>query len=362
MPAAGAQDPPLVCFGNEPSWSVSLETPDSARVALPDEPPMEYQGSATRIEFLRERVWRGSPASGAGRDLVAFLREAECSDGMSETAHPVVARVSLPDGRFLAGCCRIAAASAPPRPTALEGRDWRLVSLRGQDEQALTRLPHAASLRFDGGRLEGFSGCNTLVGSYRVVGDQVTLGTLAGTMMACEPPVMAVETGLREALVGTLRFEAAEDRLTLTAAADDEPRLVFAAAAPPRLEGIDWEVTGFNNGRHAVVSPLTGTSLSLRFEDGAIAGYAGCNSFRASYTVDAERLSIGPAAATRRACLGEGVMEQEHEFLAALESATIWAIDRRGMLDVHRADGERVLTADARAPESEPESESETPR
>ena len=37
-------------------------------------------------------------------------------------------------------------------------------------------------------------------------------------------------------------------------------------------------------------------------------------------------------------------MQQEREFLAALESARVWAIDG-GMLDVHRADGERVLNA-----------------
>jgi heat shock protein HslJ len=39
-----------------------------------------------------------------------------------------------------------------------------------------------------------------------------------------------------------------------------------------------------------------------------------------------------------------GVMAQEQEFLRALQSATTWTIVR-GMLDVHRADGERVLTA-----------------
>jgi heat shock protein HslJ len=37
-------------------------------------------------------------------------------------------------------------------------------------------------------------------------------------------------------------------------------------------------------------------------------------------------------------------MEQEREFISALQTATTWAIDR-GMLDVHRKDGERVLTA-----------------
>jgi heat shock protein HslJ len=43
-------------------------------------------------------------------------------------------------------------------------------------------------------------------------------------------------------------------------------------------------------------------------------------------------------------CDGEGVMEQERQFLAALESATQWAIER-DLLDLHRADGERVLLA-----------------
>ena len=53
----------------------------------------------------------------------------------------------------------------------------------------------------------------------------------------------------------------------------------------------------------------------------------------------------GAIAATRKACAAAGVMQQEREFLAALRSATTWAIDARGMLDMHRADGERVLTA-----------------
>jgi heat shock protein HslJ len=42
-------------------------------------------------------------------------------------------------------------------------------------------------------------------------------------------------------------------------------------------------------------------------------------------------------------------MDQDREFLAALESATAWTIER-GMLDLHRADGERVLLAHPTAP------------
>ncbi len=127
---AQAADPPLMCFGNEPSWSVALETPGTARLVLPDEPPAEYRGTSTRIEVLHERVWRGRLGSGTP-DLVVFLREVACSDGMSDVKHPVEARVSLPDGRFLAGCCRITSAptaapvaseAAPPRAPAAQPR------------------------------------------------------------------------------------------------------------------------------------------------------------------------------------------------------------------------------------------------
>jgi heat shock protein HslJ len=352
--AAAAEDPPLMCFGNEPSWGLALETSATARLMLPDAEPAEYEGADTRIEFLRERVWRGKLRGGAGGELVAFLREDECSDGMSDLKHPVVARVSLPDGRFLAGCCRITSPRAPappasgtaPDPAAatLEGPVWRLVQLRGHDALTNAESPNAVTVRFEGGRLQGFGGCNQLVGSYSIDRDRVTVGQLAGTMMACPQPEMAVETALKDALAGALRFRVVEGRLTLASDSDADPRLVFEAAPPARLEGITWEVTGFNNGRHAVVGPLTGTSLTVSFQDGSVVGHSGCNSFRASYTREGNRLSVGATAATRKACAAKGVMEQEREFLAALESTTTWALDR-SLLDLHRADGERVLFA-----------------
>ena len=107
LPGA-AQERPLICFGNEPSWGVDLATAGSACLSFPGEEGLTYRGAIVRNEPLREGMWRGT--SSAGRDLVVFLRDGACSDGMSDTTHPVSARVSLPDGRFLAGCCRIPAA------------------------------------------------------------------------------------------------------------------------------------------------------------------------------------------------------------------------------------------------------------
>ena len=241
---------------------------------------------------------------------------------------------------FLWACPVLAA--APEAPVMLEGPIWRLTHLRGLDPGRLGGAKRPVTARFKAGRISGFSGCNQFFGTYTVAGDRVVIGSLAGSMMACPEPSMALENAVHAALAGTFRYVLADQRLTLLS--DTEPILTFQAEPAPTLEGVTWKITGSNNGRHAVVGPLPGTTLSVTFTRGAVAGSAGCNTFRATYTAEADRIVIGPAATTRKACAGEGVMRQEREFLSALASVTTWAVDG-GLLDMHRADGERALTA-----------------
>jgi heat shock protein HslJ len=153
---------------------------------------------------------------------------------------------------------------------------------------------------------------------------------------------MAAEKAFLDGLSGAHRIAIAGDRLTLTPASGAP--LLFQAQPEPTLEGVTWKVTGFNNGRQAVVSAVTGTALTMTFEDGMVRGSSGCNTFRAPYTSEGNRLSIGAPATTRNTCAAKGVMEQEGQFLAALRTAKVWTVES-GTLDVHRADGERVLMA-----------------
>jgi heat shock protein HslJ len=344
FPAAAA-DPPMICFGNEPSWGLHFADAGNARLQFPDAPPVEYRGSATRLDVIHERAWRGKPATGGG-DLVAFLRDAVCSDGMSDTKHPVIARVSLADGRFLAGCCRIVPTpkAAPGAATSIEGPTWRLTELRGLDPRVLRNVTRPVTATFKAGRISGFSGCNQFFGPYALDRDRVVIGSLAGSLMACEEPSMKIETAVHAALAGTFRYVLVDQRLTLLAGT--EPILTFQEEPAPTLEGVTWKINGFNNGRQAVVGLLSGTTLSATFKGGWVEGFAGCNTFRATYTAEADRIAIGPAAVTRMTCGGEGVMQQEREFLSAVQSATTWGFMGK-MLDMHRADGQRVLTADA---------------
>jgi heat shock protein HslJ len=230
-------------------------------------------------------------------------------------------------------------AAAPqvlPGASVLEGVTWQGLSADG--------APHGATIRFEAGQVHGFGGCNRFVGSYALENGRLRIESLAGTMMACEPAVMVGESAFLAALSGTHDAVVDAGRLTLVAVGADAPPMVFEAAPAPGLDGVNWEVTGFNNGRQAVVGPLDGTTLQLAFDEQAIFGHAGCNRFRALYALDGNTIRVEPPAATRMFCDGEGVMEQEAQFLAALASATAWSIER-GMLDMHRADGERVLIA-----------------
>ena len=336
-----AQERSLICFGNEPSWGVDLTTPASARLSFPGAEGVTYRGAIVRNEPLREGMWRGT--SSAGRDLVVFLRDGACSDGMSDTTHPVSARVSLPDGRFLAGCCRIPGDQAAAAAPALEGPGWRLTGMPGKDAAALAALPRPVRVRLEGGRVTGSSGCNNLMGSYRLDGNRLTLGPLAGSMMACPEPGMSIENAFKGAFAGTLRYAIKGDRLSLTS--EGGATLSFEKEPAPRLEGVTWDATGFNNNRQAVIGLVAGTRIAFSFADGTVSGSSGCNDFRAPYSAEPGRITIGPASTTSRTCESD-VMTQEREFLAALKSAVKWAVEG-GELDMHRADEQRALIARA---------------
>lgn len=121
-----------------------------------------------------------------------------------------------------------------------------------------------------------------------------------------------------------------------------------SAASAPGLEGAPWTVTGYAAGAGAWAVPLAQTRLTLAFERGALRGSAGCNAFRGTYATEDGRLAIELLATTRKACRTPGVMQQERDFLAALQAAARWSVDG-GTIVLAGADGRRLVHA-ARPP------------
>ncbi len=111
------------------------------------------------------------------------------------------------------------------------------------------------------------------------------------------------------------------------------------------LEGVEWEVSEIDDGKGSIGKPVKRSDaeplLSRRRRGG---GQQRLQPVQGAYTRDGERLTIGQAAATRRACPGIGIMEQEQAFLSALATTATWTL-RGEALDLMTADGKRAVTA-----------------
>jgi heat shock protein HslJ len=239
------------------------------------------------------------------------------------------------------------ASAAPADPAALVGTAWILDSLGGAAPLEGTNV----LLEFlTPDRAAGSDGCNRFTITYLADGDSIAFQPgAAGTMMACPEPIMAQASAYFEALVSAATWAVADGMLTL-ADASGAPVLVFRAQ-PTELAGTAWQVTAYNNGQQAVVSPILGTTLTLVFgADGSLSGSAGCNNFMTSYAVTGGQVAVEPPAATRMMCAEpEGVMEQEAAFLAALASAATYTI-RGDLLEFRTADGAAAIQAVPLAP------------
>jgi len=241
------------------------------------------------------------------------------------------------------------------KPAPLVGTLWGFagfVDANGIARSALAGTQITATFDEEG-TLGGSAGCNGYSTAYEVSGDQISIsGPIASTMMMCPTQgVMEQEGEYLEALASVSSYRIEAKQLMLYDA-QGQAVLSFAVQEPTPLTGTQWEVIGYNNGKGGVVSAVIGTELGTVFgADGTLAGSAGCNNYHASYEVEdasaAEgEISIGPAASTRKMCPEpEGVMEQEAQYLAALEMAEVFRIEG-DRLQLRTAEG--ALVADYR--------------
>ena len=245
---------------------------------------------------------------------------------------PRLAIASITLSTLLSACAAVSPAADAP---SLDGTAWVLSALTGR---SLLR-GSSVTLRFEAGRAEGTDGCNRYTAPYASTGAMLKVDpTGIATQVACPPEVMQQADAFMSSLTGARSYRVDAGELQLLGA--DGALLASFAPQAQGVAGTSWRITGYNNGRQAVVSVLGGTTLTMAFAaDGKVSGSAGCNNFVASYTVSGSSLSVGPTATTRRMC-GQpaGVMEQEKLFLEAL-GAVAFARQEGDRLDLRTADG-----------------------
>jgi heat shock protein HslJ len=90
------------------------------------------------------------------------------------------------------------------------------------------------------------------------------------------------------------------------------------AAAGAPLEGTSWTLVELN-GAPVSAGPRTPT-LTFGRDDARAYGTAGCNQFSAGYTRSGSSLRFTAPVSTRMACVEEGVMRREADYLNALQA------------------------------------------
>ena len=224
-----------------------------------------------------------------------------------------------------------AAPIAVPNPPALENTAWVLADLRSSAPDLGTGMPArkpvtpgtGATLAFAQGRASGSDGCNRFTVPYTTKAGELTwTGKPASTQMACSSDAMERGDAFMRALTGASGYRVVNGNLQLLSG-DGTVRATFTPQARS-LAGTAWRVTAINNGKGGVVSLVADSTVTLEFgADGQASGSAGCNRFTSAYRADGESLSFQSAAATRRMCAAEGLMEQEQAFLNALSSVAL---------------------------------------
>lgn len=236
-----------------------------------------------------------------------------------------------------------AATDAPPPADPLDDTGWTLSALLDQPAPA----PEKSTLHFENGKVSGSDGCNRYSGSYTFADNEFKVGPdMVSTKMACAEPLMQQAAAFMTALTTATGLKMVADELVLLDAGGNE--LASFAAQNNALDGTTWRVTGYNNGKKALVSVANGTKLTAEFRaDGKLGGSAGCNRYTAAYTISGKSISIGPAAATRKSCPAPaGVMTQEARFLRALASAATYRFDGDRM-EMRTSSGALAVTLSA---------------
>lgn len=107
--------------------------------------------------------------------------------------------------------------------------------------------------------------------------------------------------------------------------------------ASNELLGTKWDLISYDE-----QTPVSGSELTINFNADGLGGSSGCNSYFGSYTVDGTNLSVSQVGSTMMACMEEGLMEQESQFLTMLQAAATFTLTA-DQLTIHTAEGNLIF-------------------
>lgn len=98
-----------------------------------------------------------------------------------------------------------------------------------------------------------------------------------------------------------------------------------ATVDSPTLEGTDWQLTDYAGPDGNTVPVPDKVAATALFQDGKVTGNAGCNNFNGTYTLDGDKITVGPLATTMMSC-GPVQDALEQAFVTAMGKVATWSL------------------------------------
>lgn len=214
----------------------------------------------------------------------------------------------------------------PIDKTQLEG-NWVLKTLQGEDAKTAFagELP-SIGFDFEKKAVHGSGGCNRYTGAFTLTEkNEFSAPNLVSTMKMCVAPnkepqfLTALSTPNLAVSIenGLLIFSQNKTVLIQFEKGTEKPALTSEALAGK------WNLASITGGDLATLFATQMPTMEIT-ADGKVAGNAGCNNYRSTYTLDNNTVTFGPVMSTKMACPG---LQGEQLFTSLLTTPLQAALD-----------------------------------
>lgn len=201
---------------------------------------------------------------------------------------------------------------------------WTLIKLEGQDIPD-SENPVYFTLNPEENRLNGFAGCNTLMGDYKLEeGNRIRFSEIATTRMAC-PDESIDENEVLNVFKMANNYTINGDTLMLNVGRR-APLAVFKKEIPQITEKY-WKLVKLEGQPVQMVENQEKEAhFILKTNENRVQGFAGCNNFNGTYNLEkGNRIQFSQMLATLKACPDVDV--NESLFLKVFELADNYTIN-----------------------------------
>ncbi|MGY2876694.1 heat shock protein HslJ [Marmoricola sp. URHA0025 HA25] len=212
----------------------------------------------------------------------------------------------------------------------LDGTSWIATAVTEQGQPRALVPGSVLRVDFTGSDISISAGCNGMGGSYKLTEQaELRVGTLSGTLMACEQPLMDQDKWLSDTVFAAPLVASVDgDTLTLSREGLELVLTDRGLAAPdPLLEGTAWQLNGIRTGDSVASVPAGSTTPTFTLAaDGSVTLHTGCNGGRSTATVSGSTITFGPVVTTKMACADHAGQQTEAAVLAVLDGAVEWSV------------------------------------